>query len=90
MRTIMEVMEMDVNNLEFSVRCRNCMANLGIKKLRELTGRSKDEIAKTRNVGKKSLEEIEGKLAEIGLWWQMTERDWAVWGLGHISWIKSH
>ena len=28
--------------------------------------------------------------AEIGLWWQMTDRDWANWGLAHIEWIKTH
>ena len=37
-----------------------------------------------------SIEEIEAKLAEIGLWWQMTDRDWATWGLSHIEWIKAH
>ena len=36
------------------------------------------------------IEEIEAKLAEIGLWWQMTDRDWATWGLSHIEWIKAH
>ena len=43
-----------------------------------------------RNIGKKSIDEIDGKLAEIGLWCQMTDRDWVNWGLAHIEWIKSH
>ena len=51
---------------------------------------AKDDISKMRNIGKKSIEEMDGKLAEIGLWWQMTDRDWVTWGLAHIEWIKLH
>lgn len=90
MRTIRDVMNMDVRDLEFSVRCSNCMARMNIKKLSELTAMSKDDIFKMRNIGKKSIDEIDGKLAEIGLWWQMTDRDWVNWGLAHIEWIKTH
>ena len=66
------------------------MARMNIKKLSELTAMSKDDISKMRNIGKKSIDEIDGKLAEIGLWWQMTDRDWVNWGLAHIEWIKTH
>ena len=90
MRTIKEVMDMNVDTLDFTVRCRNCMKNLNIAKLSQLTAHAKDDIAKARNVGKKSIEEIESKLAEIGLTWQMTDRDWLAWGLSHIDWIKRH
>ena len=90
MRTIREVMNMDVRDLEFSVRCSNCMARMNIKKLSELTAMSKDEISKMRNIGKKSIDEMDGKLAEIGLWWQMTDLDWDSWGMRHIEWIKTH
>ena len=90
MRTIREVMDMDVKNLELSVRCNNCMSRMNVQKLSELTALSKDEISKMRNIGKKSIEVIDGRLAEIGLWWQMTDRDWLNWGLLHIEWIKTH
>ena len=62
MRTIREVMDMDVKNLELSVRCNNCMTRMEIKKLCELTALSKDEISNMRNIGKKSIEEQHGKL----------------------------
>lgn len=90
MRTIREVMDMSIENLELSVRCKNCMSRLSVKRLCELTALSIEDIAKTRNVGKKSIEEIESKLGEIGLWWKMTDRDWVIWGLAHIDWIKTN
>lgn len=33
---------------------------------------------------------VDGKLKEIGLWWQMNDRDWLNWGMHHIEWIKTH
>ena len=90
MRTIREVMNMDVKNLEFSVRCSNCMARMNIQKLSDLTALSKEDISKMRNIGKKSIEELDDKLAEIGLWWQMSDQDWLNWGMCHIEWIKTH
>jgi DNA-directed RNA polymerase subunit alpha len=66
------------------------MARMNIKKLSELTAMAKDDISKMRNIGKKSIDEMDDKLAEIGLWWQMTDRDWASWGMKHIEWIKTH
>ncbi len=90
MRTIRDVMNMSVKDLDFSVRCTNCMKNNSIETLSQLTARRRDEIAKSRNVGKKSLEEIDGKLDEIGLSWEMDDRAWLSWGLTHIDWIKRH
>lgn len=90
MRTIKEVMDLSVTNLDFSVRCTNCMKNMNVSTLSELTAKAKNEIASSRNVGKKSLEEIESKLSEFGLYWQMTDRDWLNWGVSHIEWIKRH
>ena len=63
---------------------------MNIHKLSELTAMSKEKFSSMRNIGRKSIEEIDARLAEIGLWWQMTERDWASWGLKHIEWIKTH
>lgn len=89
MQTIKEVMDINVVDLEFSVRCTNCMKNMGIKTLADLTKQSQEEIAKTRNMGQKSLEEIDNKLAEMGLSYQMNDRAWLQWGLKHIELIKS-
>lgn len=90
MRTIKEVMDLNVGNFEFSVRCSNCMANMGITTLAELTQKSETEISKMRNIGRKSLEEIKNKLTELELSFQMNDKDWLTWGLAHIEWIKSH
>jgi len=90
MRTIRDVMDLDVKNLDLSVRCSNCMSRMNIKKLSELTAISKESMFKIRNMGKKSIEELDRKLAEIGLWWEMNEQDWLTWGLSNIQWIKSH
>lgn len=82
-------MNINIVDLEFSVRCTNCMKNMGIKTLADLTKQSQEEIAKTRNMGQKSLEEINNKLAEMGLSYQMNDRAWLQWGLKHIELIKS-
>ena len=90
MRTIREVMDLSVLSLDMPVRCNNCMARLNVKTLCELTALSKAQVANVRNVGKKSIEEIESRLNEMGLWWGMSDRDWLTWGLSRIEWIKSH
>lgn len=90
MRTIREVMDLKIDDLEFSVRCRNCMKNMQVETLSDLTSHSAEEISKTRNVGKRSIEEINSKLAEIGLAWKMTDLDWVKWGLSHLAWIKAN
>jgi len=89
MNTIKEVMDIKVMDFEFSVRCSNCMANMGIKTLSDLTKHSQEEIMKMRNMGKKSIEEINTKLAEMELTYNMTDRDWLKWGINHIPLIKS-
>jgi len=68
-----EVLNTKVSELELSVRSNNCLKNAGIVKLGELIRHTEDEINKTRNFGKKSLEEIRMKLAERGLRFGMTE-----------------
>lgn len=89
MKTIKEVMDINVVDFEFSVRCTNCMKNMGIKTLADLTKHSQEEIAKMRNMGRKSLEEIDNKLAELELSYQMNARAWLQWGLQHIELIKA-
>ena len=88
MKTIKEVMDINVADFEFSVRCTNCMKKMGIKTLADLTKHSQEEIAKMRNMGRKSLEEIDNKLAELELYYKMDDRAWLQWGLQHIELIK--
>jgi len=56
-----------VEELELSVRSSNCLKNANIRTIGELTKKTEDDIAKTRNFGKKSLTEIKEKLLEWGL-----------------------
>lgn len=62
-----------VEELELSVRSNNCLKNAGIRTIGDLTSKTEDEIQKTRNFGKKSLQEIKEKLAEWGLSLGMTD-----------------
>lgn len=64
---IKTILDTPVEELELSVRSSNCLKNANIKTIGDLTRRSEDEIAKTRNFGKKSLLEIKEKLSEWGL-----------------------
>lgn len=62
-----KVLDTPVEELELSVRSSNCLRNINIKTIGDLARKSEDEIAKTKNFGKKSLQEIKDKLAEYGL-----------------------
>lgn len=70
---IKTILDTPVEELELSVRSSNCLKNANIKTIGDLTRRSEDEIAKTRNFGKKSLLEIKEKLSEWGLSLGMTD-----------------
>ena len=67
------ILDTPVEELELSVRSSNCLKNANIKTIGDLTRRSEDDIAKTRNFGKKSLLEIKEKLGEWGLGLGMTD-----------------
>ncbi len=56
-----------IENLDLTVRSYNCLKRQGIQTIQELTERPKNEIEKIRNLGKKSLREINKKLLEYGL-----------------------
>ncbi len=62
-----------VEELELSVRSSNCLRNANIRTIGDLTRKTEEEIAKTRNFGKKSLQEIKEKLRERGLSLGMTD-----------------
>ncbi len=56
-----------VEELELSVRSYNCLKNANIKTIYELVTKSDSEMLKTRNFGRKSLNEIKEILTEMGL-----------------------
>jgi DNA-directed RNA polymerase subunit alpha len=62
-----------VEELELSVRSSNCLKNANIRTIGELTKKTEDDLAKTRNFGKKSLQEIKEKLQEWNLTLGMTD-----------------
>ncbi len=61
-----KVLEMAIEALELSVSY-NCLKRAGINTVQELTERTMDDMMKVRNLGKKSLEEVEQKLDALGL-----------------------
>lgn len=62
-----KVLEMTVEELDLSVRSYNCLKRAGINTVDELTQRTEEDMMKVRNLGKKSLEEVKNKLAELEL-----------------------
>ena len=62
-----KVLEMSIDELELSVRSYNCLKRAGINTVQELTNKTSDDMMKVRNLGRKSLEEVLGKLKELGL-----------------------
>jgi len=57
----------NIEDLDLSIRSYNCLKRAGITSVLELTTKTEDEVSKFRNLGKKSLKEIKEKLAELGL-----------------------
>ena len=70
---IRKILSTPVDELELSVRSSNCLKNANIRTIGELTKKTEEDIAKTRNFGKKSLTEIKEKLMEWGLNLGMTD-----------------
>jgi len=62
-----ENLYLDVDELELSVRSANCLRNANITKIFQLVRRTEPEMLKTKNFGRKSLNEIKELLAELGL-----------------------
>lgn len=62
-----KVLEMNIDELELSVRSFNCLKRAGINTVQELTEKTSDDMMKVRNLGRKSLEEVLGKLKDLGL-----------------------
>ena len=64
---LMEQLSRSVDELELSVRSYNCLKNANIKTIGDLVTRTEAEMLKTKNFGRKSLNEIKDILAEMGL-----------------------
>ena len=62
-----KVLEMNIDELELSVRSYNCLKRAGINTVQELTNKTADDMMKVRNLGRKSLDEVYAKLKELGL-----------------------
>ncbi|HOL17885.1 MAG TPA: DNA-directed RNA polymerase subunit alpha [Bacillota bacterium] len=60
------LLDMTIEELDLSVRSYNCLKRAGINTVGELVRKTEEEMMKVRNLGKKSLEEVEQKLNELG------------------------
>lgn len=62
-----KILDMSIEELDFSVRSYNCLKRAGINTVGELIQKTEEEMMKVRNLGKKSLEEVDDKLKSLGL-----------------------
>ncbi|GAQ24666.1 MULTISPECIES: DNA-directed RNA polymerase subunit alpha [Tepidanaerobacter] len=62
-----KILEMPIEELDLSVRSYNCLKRAGINTIYELTQKTAEDMMKVRNLGKKSLEEVEAKLSAFNL-----------------------
>ncbi len=62
-----KALEMNIDELELSVRSFNCLKRAGINTVEELISKTPEDMMKVRNLGRKSLEEVLEKLKELGL-----------------------
>ena len=68
-----KVKEMNIDELELSVRSYNCLKRAGINTVGELCNRTSEDMMKVRNLGRKSLEEVIAKLKELNLSFNFSE-----------------
>ena len=62
-----KVLDMSIEELDLSVRSYNCLKRAGINTVGELIMKTDEDMMKVRNLGKKSLEEVDEKLVSLGL-----------------------
>ena len=62
-----KILEMTIEELDLSVRAYNCLKRAGINNVSELVTKNQEDMMKVRNLGRKSLEEVEQKLSALGL-----------------------
>ncbi|HWQ43699.1 MAG TPA: DNA-directed RNA polymerase subunit alpha [Desulfosporosinus sp.] len=68
-----KILEMTIEELDLSVRSYNCLKRAGINSVEELTQKTEEDMIKVRNLGRKSLEEVEFKLRDLGLLFRPAE-----------------
>lgn len=68
-----KILEMSIEELELSVRASNGLKRANINTVGDLINKTREEMSKIRNLGQKSLEEIERKLKELGLGFKQPE-----------------
>jgi len=61
------ILDMTIEELDFSVRSNNCLRRAGINTVGDLVAKSEDDLKKVRNLGTKSLDEVKKKLADLSL-----------------------
>ena len=61
-----KILEMNIEELDLSVRSYNCLKRAGINTVEELTKKTEEDMMKVRNLGRKSLEEVQSKLQALG------------------------
>jgi DNA-directed RNA polymerase subunit alpha len=62
-----KVLEMSIEELDLSVRSYNCLKRAGINTVEDLANKTEEDMMKVRNLGRKSLEEVLKKMADLGL-----------------------
>ena len=68
-----KVLEMSIEELDLSVRSYNCLKRAGINSVEDLANKTEEDMMKVRNLGRKSLEEVLNKMADLGLALQPSE-----------------
>ncbi len=71
-----QYLDKKIDELELSVRSANCLKNANIRYIGELVQKTESEMLKTKNFGRKSLNELKKILAEMGLSFGMEIPDW--------------
>ena len=62
-----KMLEMSIEELDLSVRSYNCLKRASINTVEDLANKSEEDMMKVRNLGRKSLEEVLKKMADLGL-----------------------
>jgi len=62
-----KAVDITIEELDLSVRSYNCLKRAGINTVQDLIKKSEEDMMKVRNLGRKSLEEVQAKLSELGL-----------------------
>ena len=68
-----KIREMNIEDMDLSVRSYNCLKRANIHTVDDLTKKTVDDMLKVRNLGRKSLDEVIAKLNSYGL--SLTEKE---------------